>query len=110
MSFHGLAIGIPQTERAILATTTPTVLLAADANGNFVHSIYVAEATGNATTIILDAFDGVTAFRLTGTRTVAANGDVWLQIEQRLEAGWAIRATAGAANRLHVHTTHSLPV
>lgn len=109
MSLHGIATGIPQTERVILATTAPTVLLQASDNGNFVHSIYVAEATGTATTVVLEAFNGTTAFRLTGVSTIAANGDAWLQIDQRIERGWSIRATAGAANRLHAHLTHSLP-
>lgn len=109
MSLHGLATGIPQTERAILTTTAATVLLQAGQNGNFVHSIYVAEASGNVTTVVVDIFDGTTAYKLTGLRSLAANGDLQLQVEQQIETGWSVRATAGTANRLHTHVTHSLP-
>lgn len=109
MSLHGLVTGIPQTERAVLTGTSATVLLTASGNGNFVHSIYVAETSGNITTVIIDIFDGTTAYKLTGTRSIAANGDLTLLVEQRIENGWFVRATAGTANRLHTHLTHSLP-
>jgi len=109
MSLHGIATGIPQTERIILSTTTPTVLLQASQNGNFIHSVYIAEATGTATDIVLDVYDGTTTFQLSGARTIGANGSLWLQIDQYLAFGSALRGTASAANRLHVHTTHSLP-
>lgn len=109
MSLHGLVTGIPQTERAILTDTSATVLLTASENGNFVHSIYVAETSGNATTVIIDMYDGATAYKLTGTRSIAANDDLWLLVDQHIERGWTVRATASAGNRLHTHVTHSLP-
>lgn len=109
MSLHGSVVGIPQTERAILATTSVTTLLEASERGNVVHTIYVADASGSGSTIILEAFDGTTAYKLTGTITIAAAGQLWLNLDQFIDNGWSIRATAGHTGRLHTHVTHSLP-
>lgn len=109
MTLQGFVPGIPQTERVILTTTGATVLLEAGENGNFVHTVFVAETTGNNTTVIIDAFDGTTAHKITGAHPITASLGIAIEINQRLEPGWSIRATASAANRLHTHLTHSLP-
>ncbi len=102
MSVFASLSGSFDTEQTILTTTSATGVLTADEGGTSVVSVHVAEVSGTGTTVILERFDGTTAYKLTGAVSIAANGRLDYIYPFKIERGWTLRATAGAANRLHV--------
>ena len=90
-----------------LTTTDVTVLYTApsdaDFNASVIGSIIVSNDSGSSDTITLTLTSGSDVFSLFQVKSVAANTSVELLTRDLvLESGEILKATAAAANRLHV--------
>lgn len=109
MSVFQTQSGILQTVKKVLSSTATTTILAGGNKGRTIESINLCEVNGSTPTVILDIYDGTTAYKIRGTLAMTANTPTRYDFPIQLEATDSLRATASAANQVHVVVTYTQP-
>ena len=88
----------------ILSGTSATTIISATTTTGPLRVEYVrlAEVAAGTPTVILDIYDGSTAYKIRGTLAMVANTPSIDANPILLEPGESLRATASAANQVHV--------
>ena len=105
MSLFSYPIGREAPIKAILPNSTE-VLFTAGQNGATILALRIAEVANATPTVTLDVHNGTTAYELNHLRAFTAK-ETWEAIKTDgvpvvLLPGETLRATASAANQLHV--------
>jgi len=110
MSLWQAALNQAEPIRVTLATTSVTTIVAEEDRKQAIGKIRVSNATGSPVAITLDAYDvaNTTAYPLCTSKLVPANDAIEIY-DDILQAGWSLRATAGAgSSALTVHVIYSV--
>ena len=101
--------GILQTAAVVLSGTSATTIVDGGETGCTVEYVRACEVSGNTPTVILDIFRGGVAYKIRGTLAMTANTPYTDRDVIQLEAGELLRATASAANQVHVTASYTTP-
>lgn len=101
--------GILQTAAVILSGTSATTIVDGGETGCTVEWVTLCEVAAGTPTVILDIYRGGVAYKIRGTLAMVANTPVTYANAIQLEAGDLLRATASAANQVHVTATYTVP-
>lgn len=101
--------GILKTAAVALSATTATTIVDGENTGCTVEYVRLCEVAGATPTVILDIYRGGVAYKIRGTLAMTANTPVVYADAIQLEAGDLLRATASAANQVHVTATYTVP-
>jgi hypothetical protein len=101
--------GILKTAAVALSGTSATTIVDGGNTGCTVEYVRACEVSGNTPTLILDIYRGGVAYKIRGTLAMTANTPYTDRDAIQLEAGDLLRATASAANQVHVTATYTVP-
>lgn len=96
-----------ESVRVIPATTSATTIIPVTSYKQAIGKIRVVNETAGAVTADIEAFDGTTAYSLTGVVSIPANSSIEIY-DEMLAVNELLRITAGAGNSLVVHAIFSL--
>lgn len=103
MSLFTYDYGLLEPIAAQLTDTSVVVLYAAEGNQVVIHNIRAALTGASATTtLVLDVFDGTTAYEIRGAKVLDAHEVYFDTVPIVLETGWSLRATRGAGDPVHI--------
>ena len=101
---------LKQASVVLSAITATTIVTATTTTGALtVEYVRLTEVAGAVPTVILDIYDGTTAYKIRGTLAMVANTPYVDRDPLLLEPGWSLRATASAANQVHVTALYTAP-
>jgi hypothetical protein len=101
--------GILKTAAVALSGTSATTIVDGGNTGCTVEYVRACEVSGNTPTLILDIYRGGVAYKIRGTLAMTANTPYTDRDFIQLEAGDLLRATASAANQVHVTAGYTTP-
>lgn len=101
--------GILKTAAVALSGTSATTIVDGGNTGCTVEFVTICEVAGATPTVILDIYRGGVAYKIRGTLAMTANTPTTYSNPIQLEAGDLLRATASAANQVHVTATYTVP-
>ena len=101
--------GIIKTAKVALSSTAATTIVDGGNTGATVEYVRATEVAGSTPTLILDIYSASTAYKIRGTLAMTAHTPVVDANPIQLEAGELLRATASAANEIHVTATYTIP-
>jgi hypothetical protein len=107
MSFT-LTGGSILTKATKLTTTSATALYTAQKR-TVILSIVATEITGNTPALTLELYDATTSYYLRNALAMTAKQTLIFNEPLTINAGWSIRATAGAANQIDCLITFMSP-
>ena len=112
MSIFQSQNGLAKFAHVILSTTGATAIVTAtNATGALtVEYVRLAEVAAATPTVILDIYDGSTAYKIRGTLAMAASTPSIDRDPIILEPGESLRATASAGNQVHVTALYTQQV
>lgn len=109
MSIFQTDAGILKTAKVVLNSTAAVTIVTAPSNGCTVEYVRLCEVTGATPTVILDIYNGSTAYKIRGTLAMTAHTP-WTDANPiQLENGETLRATASAADQVHATVTYTVP-
>lgn len=109
MSIFQSKDGILKTAAVVLSGTSATTIVDGGNTGCTVEYVRACEVAGATPTLILDIYRGGVAYKIRGTLAMTANTPYTDRDPIQLEAGDLLRATASAANQVHVTATYTVP-
>lgn len=109
MSVFQTTDGILKTAAVVLSGTGATTIVSGGNTGCTVEWVTICEVAAGTPTVILDIYRGGVAYKIRGTLAMTANTPVSYTNPIQLEAGDLLRATASAANQVHVTASYTVP-
>jgi hypothetical protein len=109
MSVFQTQAGILKTAKVLLNSTSAITIVSGGNTGCTVEYVRACEVAGATPTLILDIYNGTTAYKIRGTLAMTANTPYTDRDVIQLEAGESLRATASAADQVHVTASYTVP-
>ncbi len=113
MTLFGLQRGLPQTESANFAATTPVDILTASGPGKDtgldVTQIIVSNNDSSARAVTISRRSGGADYPIMSAKSIPANDYILVECYIRLLRGDTIRVTPATANAMTVHINYVQP-